>query len=148
MSSLMNLLIRSAWRYLKIITIGPIGKRKAIKRLRQSIEKRYKTGKRAFIYITLLVHCRNKIEVGLKTNGERRTPLSVPPGGSGKLYGIVAVPESCPRSKFHLYKYISRDKFRHSNFAKFRINTILVQMFSRLKNEFCQFNISRPKFFY
>ncbi|XP_029175623.1 nidogen-2 isoform X2 [Nylanderia fulva] len=39
----------------------------------------------------------NKIEVGLKTNGERRTPLSVPPGGSGKLYGIVAVPESCPR---------------------------------------------------
>ncbi|XP_072765184.1 nidogen isoform X3 [Anoplolepis gracilipes] len=39
----------------------------------------------------------HKIEVGMKTNGERRTPLSVPPGGSGKLYGIVAVPESCPR---------------------------------------------------
>ncbi|KAL6434963.1 hypothetical protein ACFW04_005251 [Cataglyphis niger] len=39
----------------------------------------------------------NKIEVGMKTNGERRTPLSVPPGGSGKLYGIVVVPESCPR---------------------------------------------------
>ncbi|XP_050461828.1 nidogen isoform X3 [Cataglyphis hispanica] len=39
----------------------------------------------------------NKIEVGMKINGERRTPLSVPPGGSGKLYGIVVVPESCPR---------------------------------------------------
>ncbi|XP_018351270.1 PREDICTED: nidogen-2 isoform X3 [Trachymyrmex septentrionalis] len=39
----------------------------------------------------------HKIEVGMKTNGERRTPLSVPPGGSGKLYGIVVVPESCPR---------------------------------------------------
>lgn len=39
----------------------------------------------------------NKIEVGMKTNGEKRTPLSVPPGGSGKLYGIVVVPESCPR---------------------------------------------------
>jgi len=36
----------------------------------------------------------------MKTNGERRTPLSVPPGGSGKLYGIVVVPESCPRGKF------------------------------------------------
>ncbi|XP_012540615.1 nidogen isoform X3 [Monomorium pharaonis] len=39
----------------------------------------------------------HKIEVGMKTNGERRTPLSIPPGGSGKLYGIVVVPESCPR---------------------------------------------------
>ncbi|XP_011351557.1 nidogen-2 isoform X2 [Ooceraea biroi] len=39
----------------------------------------------------------HKIEVGMKTNGERRQPLSVPPGGSGKLYGIVVVPESCPR---------------------------------------------------
>ncbi|XP_071641916.1 nidogen isoform X3 [Temnothorax longispinosus] len=39
----------------------------------------------------------HKIEVGMKTNGERRAPLSVPPGGSGKLYGIVVVPESCPR---------------------------------------------------
>ncbi|KAG5326414.1 NID1 protein, partial [Pseudoatta argentina] len=39
----------------------------------------------------------HKIEVGMKTNGERRTSLSVPPGGSGKLYGIVVVPESCPR---------------------------------------------------
>ncbi|XP_012216144.1 nidogen isoform X3 [Linepithema humile] len=38
----------------------------------------------------------HKIEVGMKTNGERRSPLSVPPGGSGKLYGIVAIPESCP----------------------------------------------------
>ncbi|XP_011690827.1 PREDICTED: nidogen-2 isoform X3 [Wasmannia auropunctata] len=39
----------------------------------------------------------HKIEVGMKTNGERRSPLSVPPGGSGKLYGIAVVPESCPR---------------------------------------------------
>ncbi|XP_025991116.1 nidogen isoform X2 [Solenopsis invicta] len=39
----------------------------------------------------------HKIEVSLKTNGERRTPLSIPAGGSGKLYGIVVVPESCPR---------------------------------------------------
>jgi nidogen (entactin) len=39
----------------------------------------------------------HKIEVGMKTNGERRAPLSVPPGGNGKLYGIAVVPESCPR---------------------------------------------------
>ncbi|XP_070519131.1 nidogen isoform X2 [Cardiocondyla obscurior] len=39
----------------------------------------------------------HKIEVGTKTNGERRTPLSIPAGGSGKLYGIAVVPESCPR---------------------------------------------------
>ncbi|XP_011138379.1 nidogen-2 isoform X2 [Harpegnathos saltator] len=38
----------------------------------------------------------HKIEVCMKSTGEKRTPLSVPPGGSGKLYGIVVVPESCP----------------------------------------------------
>ncbi|XP_014478375.1 PREDICTED: nidogen-2 isoform X2 [Dinoponera quadriceps] len=38
----------------------------------------------------------HKIEVGIKSTGEKQTPLSVPPGGSGKLYGIVVVPESCP----------------------------------------------------
>ncbi|XP_032672473.1 nidogen isoform X2 [Odontomachus brunneus] len=38
----------------------------------------------------------HKVEVGMKSTGEKRTPLSVPPGGSGKLYGIVVVPESCP----------------------------------------------------
>lgn len=30
--------------------------------------------------------------------------LSIPPGGSGKLYGIVAVPESCPRGLFNYIK--------------------------------------------
>ncbi|KAG7213656.1 hypothetical protein KM043_002901 [Ampulex compressa] len=39
----------------------------------------------------------HKIEVALKSNGERKTSISVPPGGRGKLYGIVVVPESCPR---------------------------------------------------
>lgn len=42
----------------------------------------------------------HKIEVISKSTGEREKSLSVPPGGSGKLYGIVAVPESCPRGEF------------------------------------------------
>ncbi|XP_057336518.1 nidogen-like isoform X1 [Microplitis mediator] len=39
----------------------------------------------------------HKIEVISKTTGLNENSLSIPPGGSGKLYGIVAVPESCPR---------------------------------------------------
>ncbi|XP_051169856.1 nidogen isoform X3 [Leptopilina boulardi] len=37
------------------------------------------------------------IEVALKNNRQRREPLNIPAGGSGKLYGIAAVPEACPR---------------------------------------------------
>ncbi|XP_046419384.1 nidogen isoform X1 [Neodiprion fabricii] len=39
----------------------------------------------------------HKIEVASKNTGKRDKALRVPPGGSGKLYGIVAVPEYCPR---------------------------------------------------
>ncbi|XP_043265975.1 nidogen isoform X2 [Colletes gigas] len=39
----------------------------------------------------------HKIEVAMKSSGDRKPAISIPPGGSGKLYGIVAVPESCPR---------------------------------------------------
>ncbi|XP_012137362.2 nidogen isoform X2 [Megachile rotundata] len=39
----------------------------------------------------------HKIEVAMKSSGDRKPAISVPPGGSGKLYGIVVVPESCPR---------------------------------------------------
>ncbi|XP_076239485.1 nidogen isoform X2 [Calliopsis andreniformis] len=39
----------------------------------------------------------HKIEVAMKSSGDRKQAISVPPGGSGKLYGIVVVPESCPR---------------------------------------------------
>ncbi|XP_066603007.1 nidogen isoform X2 [Prorops nasuta] len=39
----------------------------------------------------------HKIEVALRGSGERKEPISIPPGGSGKLYGIVVVPEACPR---------------------------------------------------
>lgn len=63
------------------------------------------------VFILRSLYCRHKIEVGLKTNGERRTPLSVPPGGSGKLYGIVVIPESCPGSKFYFHKYVSQQKY-------------------------------------
>jgi len=44
----MNLLIRSAWQYLKIITIGLTGKRKAIKYL-EKLEKRYNIRKHLHI---------------------------------------------------------------------------------------------------
>lgn len=91
------------------------------------------------------MHCRNKIEVGMKTNGERRTPLSIPPGGSGKLYGIVVVPESCPRSNFHLHKYISWYQFYQSNFAKNRINKTCKYSFSLKINS--RNLIYRPTFF-
>ncbi|KAK2575184.1 hypothetical protein KPH14_003221 [Odynerus spinipes] len=39
----------------------------------------------------------HKIEQALKSSGERQPALSIPPGGSGKLYGIAVVPETCPR---------------------------------------------------
>lgn len=35
----------------------------------------------------------------MKSSGDRKPAISVPPGGSRKLYGIVVVPESCPRGK-------------------------------------------------
>ncbi|XP_043266975.1 nidogen isoform X2 [Venturia canescens] len=38
-----------------------------------------------------------KVEVAAKSTGERHKAINIPPGGSGKLYGIVAVPEFCPR---------------------------------------------------
>lgn len=47
-----------------------------------------------------IIYCRShKIEVAMKSSGDRKSAISVPPGGSGKLYGIVVVPESCPRGK-------------------------------------------------
>ncbi|XP_017755220.1 PREDICTED: nidogen-2 isoform X3 [Eufriesea mexicana] len=39
----------------------------------------------------------HKIEVAMKSTGDRKPAISVPPGANGKLYGIVVVPESCPR---------------------------------------------------
>lgn len=45
----------------------------------------------------------HKIEVAMKSTGDRKQAISVPPGGSGKLYGIVVVPESCPRGKSSFY---------------------------------------------
>ncbi|XP_015431695.1 PREDICTED: nidogen-2 [Dufourea novaeangliae] len=39
----------------------------------------------------------HKIEVAMKSSGDRKPAIVIPPGGSGKLYGIVVVPESCPR---------------------------------------------------
>lgn len=54
-----------------------------------------------FVFYMRVSICRHKVEVGMKVNGERRTSLSIPPGGSGKLYGIVVVPESCPRGKIY-----------------------------------------------
>lgn len=41
---------------------------------------------------------RKTIKGALKTeNEEASISLKVPLGGQGKLYGIVAVPETCPR---------------------------------------------------
>ncbi|XP_067009862.1 nidogen isoform X2 [Anabrus simplex] len=39
-----------------------------------------------------------KIESAAKPYGQKNQSLTVPLGGNGKLYGIVAVPEQCPRS--------------------------------------------------
>ncbi|XP_047349033.1 nidogen-like isoform X1 [Vespa velutina] len=39
----------------------------------------------------------HKIEQALKSNEERQPAISIPPGGNGKLYGIVVVPETCPQ---------------------------------------------------
>lgn len=52
------------------------------------------------LLFTVLSH---KIEVAMKSTGDRKQAISVPPGGSGKLYGIVVVPESCPRGKSRFY---------------------------------------------
>ncbi|XP_015604569.1 nidogen-2 isoform X3 [Cephus cinctus] len=37
------------------------------------------------------------VEVARKSSGLLSSPLSIPPGGTGKIYGIVAVPEVCPQ---------------------------------------------------
>ncbi|XP_063989907.1 nidogen isoform X2 [Diachasmimorpha longicaudata] len=39
----------------------------------------------------------HKIEAMSKHTNERLKSLPIPPGGSGKLYGITSVPEQCPR---------------------------------------------------
>ncbi|XP_076766279.1 nidogen [Xylocopa sonorina] len=39
----------------------------------------------------------HKIEVATRSSGDRMQAIPVPPGGNDKLYGIVAVPETCPR---------------------------------------------------
>ncbi|XP_015113339.1 nidogen-2 isoform X5 [Diachasma alloeum] len=39
----------------------------------------------------------HKIEAISKHTSERLKSLPIPPGGSGKLYGITSVPEQCPR---------------------------------------------------
>lgn len=54
------------------------------------------------VFFSNYVYFRKTIEVALKNNGQRREPLNIPAGGSGKLYGIAAVPEACPRGNLIL----------------------------------------------
>jgi hypothetical protein len=43
---------------------------------------------------------RQKIENAQKPLGHINKPITVPLGGSGKMYGIVSVPEYCPTCKY------------------------------------------------
>ena len=47
-----------------------------------------------------LLFCRQKIESAQKRSGHLNKPITVPLGGSGKMYGIVSVPEHCLRCKY------------------------------------------------
>jgi hypothetical protein len=54
-----------------------------------------------FKYIKdILLFYRQKIESAQKPSGHVNKPITVPLGGSGKMYGIVSVPEHCPRCKY------------------------------------------------
>jgi len=78
----------------------------------------------------------------MKTNGERRAPLSVPPGGSGKLYGIVVVPESCPRGKFYAVLVIPEDTehFSKRNSERLGLGRLLIESGARV-NETLEFSL-------
>lgn len=60
------------------------------------------TGQRAYIQfelddlITFLSKLRNKIGRIDKTPSRTPDSILLPPGGNGKLYGLVAVKDSCP----------------------------------------------------
>jgi hypothetical protein len=45
------------------------------------------------------MYYRQKIESAQKPSGHINKPITVPLGGSGKMYGIVSVPDYCPRCK-------------------------------------------------
>jgi hypothetical protein len=47
-----------------------------------------------------LLFYRQKIESAQKPSGHVNKPITVPLGGSGKMYGIVSVPEHCIRCKY------------------------------------------------
>ena len=47
-----------------------------------------------------LLFYRQKIESAQKPSGHVNKPITVPLGGSGKMYGIVSVPEHCLRRKY------------------------------------------------
>jgi len=47
-----------------------------------------------------LLFYRQKIESAQKPSGHVNKPITVPLGGSGKMYGIVSVPEHCLRCKY------------------------------------------------
>jgi hypothetical protein len=48
----------------------------------------------------VLLFYRQKIESAQKPSGHVNKPITVPLGGSGKMYGIVSVPEHCLRCKY------------------------------------------------
>ena len=48
-------------------------------------------------YYFFIPNIRRKIEIVSKADGKLQSPLEPPLGGSGKLYGVVAVPERCQR---------------------------------------------------
>jgi hypothetical protein len=52
---------------------------------------------------------RQKIENAQKPSGLINKPITVPLGGSGRMYGIVSVPEHCPRCKYT--RNVSADTF-------------------------------------
>lgn len=63
-----------------------------------------------YIQVFLLLY-RKKIESAQKPSGHVNKPITVPLGGSGKMYGIVSVPEHCLRCKYtHIYNRVCEDK--------------------------------------
>lgn len=41
-----------------------------------------------------------RIEVAVRSTGEKGPSISLPPGGGNRPYGIVVVPDTCPRGIF------------------------------------------------
>jgi hypothetical protein len=84
----------------------------------------------------VLLFYRQKIESAQKPSGHVNKPITVPLGGSGKMYGIVSVPEHCLRCKYtQIYNRVCEGK-SYVRYFFFQVLNFLVESFGLLNDLF------------